>query len=86
MINVKEPRKSIDSLMAAEAIELLKKSSEELRQTPYTRGGLIMRLVILGSGALTTSDSQTRTQAVEYLKFLLQHGSYEDRAFVGSFG
>jgi hypothetical protein len=84
-MKIYEKAKDISSLNVEETIKLLEKSSEELRQTPYTRFGLIMRLVILKSGVLTTSDKQTRTRAVEHLGFILLNGSYEDKAFVRSF-
>jgi hypothetical protein len=75
-------RKPINQLAVEETIEFLKKSS--LGETPYTRGGLIARLAVLYVKAFAACDEATKIAAEDYLEFLLNKGSVEDKMLVAA--
>lgn len=79
-------RPLITELTADETIVLLDLLPEELRQTPYTRGGLIIELAILWykTSPLVSSDTESHRKAEEYLKRLVREGSREDKDFLPS--
>ncbi len=75
-------RKLITELTVEETIAELKKTS--LNQTPYTRGGLVARLVVIYAKAFTAGDVNTQQEAEDHLEFFLNHGSEEIKALVAA--
>jgi hypothetical protein len=75
-------KKCISLLTAEETINELEKPPEELRKTPYTRGGLCAHLAHLATKANMSGDYRTETKASGYLVHLKNHGSDMDKAEV----
>jgi len=76
--------KIISDLTVGETIAELEKLPEELRQTPYTREGLIIHLAVqhLATDIFDNSKNEEHKLAEEFLEFLLQNGNEEDRRLV----
>ena len=75
--------KIISALSVDETIALLKQSPEQLQKTSYTRGGLIIHLVSTSyKTSFTLHDQADHKKAKDFLAFLLQEGSEEDKRTV----